>query len=78
MITQNIYEAKANLSYLINKALAGEDVFFSKSGVPVAQIIPLENKAEKRTPGGWEGKVKYSKDFDEYDKEIAKMFENSV
>lgn len=75
MIFENIYPAKAKLSGLINKALAGEDVYLTKNGVPVVELKPVTKLKGKRVPGGWEGKVKIFPGFDEVDEEIVKMFE---
>ena len=40
--TVNIGEAKAQLSHLIARAEAGEDVIIARDGVPAARIVPLE------------------------------------
>jgi len=40
MLHANIYEAKTNLSKLIAQVEAGEEVILSRSGKPVARIIP--------------------------------------
>ena len=41
-LTINIGEAKAQLSNLIARAEAGEDVIIARNGVPAARIVPLE------------------------------------
>ncbi len=61
----NIHEAKTNLSKLIEAVLAGEDVIIAKAGKPAIRLIPYRENKEPRTPGGWEGKVTMSDDFDE-------------
>ena len=38
----NIGEAKAQLSNLIARAEAGEDVIIARNGVPAARIVPLK------------------------------------
>ena len=38
----NIGEAKAQLSNLIARAEAGEDVIIARNGVPAVRIVPLE------------------------------------
>lgn len=38
----NIGEAKAQLSNLIARAEAGEDVIIARNGVPAARLVPLE------------------------------------
>lgn len=40
----NMHEAKTKLSKLVDLAMAGETVELAKHGLPVAQIIPIEQK----------------------------------
>jgi prevent-host-death family protein len=40
----NIHYAKTQLSRLIEKALAGEEVVIAKAGKPVVRLIPVERK----------------------------------
>ena len=40
--TVNVGEAKAQLSRLIARAEAGEDVIIARNGVPTVRIVPLE------------------------------------
>lgn len=61
----NIHEAKSQLSKLIESALAGEEIIIAKAGKPLVKLIPYQEKLEPRTPGGWEGKVIMSDDFDD-------------
>lgn len=74
MLIKNIYEAKAKLSEMVNKSLEGEDVYISKSGNPVAKIVPMNDKSVQRKPGTLRGEIKVKKGFYESDKEIEKMF----
>jgi prevent-host-death family protein len=59
----NIYEAKTNLSSLVDRAAAGEEIIIAKSGQPKAKLVPM-GEAVLRRPGGWEGRVRMSDDFD--------------
>lgn len=70
----NLHEAKTHLSRLIERALEGEEVIICKAGKPIAQLIPFQQKRKKRKPGGWEGKVKISKDFDQLPKDFMEHF----
>ncbi|MCP4749427.1 MAG: type II toxin-antitoxin system prevent-host-death family antitoxin [Proteobacteria bacterium] len=70
----NISEAKAQLSALIEKVQAGEDVIIGKAGKPVARLIRYENNRQPRYPGAWKGKIKIADDFDELPEDIAKAF----
>lgn len=38
----NVAEAKAQLSRLLDAALAGEEVVLARNGTPVARIVPIE------------------------------------
>ena len=60
----NIHEAKTQLSKLIESALAGEEIIIAKAGKPLVKIIPYQEDKKPRIPGGWEGKVTISSDFD--------------
>ncbi len=42
MTKENIAPAKAKLTSLVNKALAGEEVLLCKDGVPVVRLVPVE------------------------------------
>ena len=42
----NIGEAKAQLSHLIARAEAGEDVILARNGVPAARIVPIHLPVE--------------------------------
>jgi len=70
----NISEAKAQLSALIEKVLAGESVIIGKAGKPVARLVRYEGNEVPRQPGALRGKIKIGKDFDELPADIAKAF----
>ena len=65
MKISNIHEAKSQLSKLIESALAGEEIIIAKAGKPLVRLIPYQENKKPRTPGGWEGKVMMSDDFDD-------------
>lgn len=50
MIQVNVHEAKTNLSRLLEKAHAGEEIIVAKAGKPYARLVPLARPAE-RIPG---------------------------
>jgi prevent-host-death family protein len=60
----NIHEAKTNLSKLLEKVAQGEEVVICKAGKPVAKLSRVVESRKPREPGGWEGKVWMSDDFD--------------
>jgi len=70
----NISEAKARLSALIEKVLAGQEVIIGKAGKPVAKLVRYERKKETRHPGALRGKIKTGEDFDDLPTDIAKAF----
>ena len=65
MKISNIHEAKTQLSKLIESALAGEEIVIAKAGKPLVKLIPYQENQKPRTPGGWEGKVTISDNFDD-------------
>ena len=65
MKISNIHEAKSQLSKLIEFALAGEEIIIAKAGKPLVKLIPYQEDSTPRIPGGWEGKVIMSNDFDD-------------
>ncbi len=70
----NITQAKAHLSALIEKLLAGEEIIISKSGKPVVKLVRYERREGSRQPGAFRGKIKIADDLDELPDDIAKAF----
>jgi prevent-host-death family protein len=52
MKTVNVHEAKSQLSRLLKRVEAGEEVIVARAGKPVAKIVPLPAK-KPREPGLW-------------------------
>ena len=50
----NIAEAKAKLSELLDRALAGEEIVIARAGRPVARLAPVA-APKRRKPGAWRG-----------------------
>jgi prevent-host-death family protein len=63
--TVNLYEAKTQLSRLVDEAAAGAEIVIAKSGKAKARLVPLENRRPTRAPGGWEGRIRIADDFDD-------------
>jgi prevent-host-death family protein len=61
--TLNLYEAKTNLSSLVDEAAAGEEIVIAKAGKPRAKLVPLR-PAKRRRPGLGRGTVWMARDFD--------------
>lgn len=63
MTTVTIHMAKTNLSKLIEKVEAGEEVVIARGKTPVARLVPLEPKKPKRQFGAMHGKVWVGPEF---------------
>lgn len=60
----NIFEAKTQLSKLIEMAEKGEDVVIARAGKPVARLTRLEPAKKPIRFGGLKGKIWIADDFD--------------
>lgn len=47
----NVYAAKTQLSRLIDRANAGEEVVITRHGRPVARLVPADRAGNRRKPG---------------------------
>jgi len=70
----NIYEAKSQLSRLVDEVEAGAEIVLARNGRPVALIVPLPRAPLERKPGSWKGKGWIAPDFDETPDEIVKAW----
>ena len=70
----NVYEAKTQLSKLLEEVEAGNEIVIARHGKPVARLVPLQRGPVRRVPGAWKGKVWMSPDFDEPDPELEDLF----
>jgi len=52
----NVHEAKTQLSRLLERAHAGEEIIIARNGEPYARLVPLE-KPGARLPGLLKGRV---------------------
>ena len=59
----NLYEAKSQLSSLVEEAAAGREIIIAKAGVPRARLGPIKSVARRR-PGGSKGRIRIAADFD--------------
>ncbi len=76
-MTLNLYEAKTQLSALVDQVAAGAEIIIAKNGKPMAKLVPIR-AAPKRTPGRLKGKIWMSKDFDAPMPDVEDAFENST
>jgi prevent-host-death family protein len=72
-MTLNLYDAKTQLSSLVELAAAGEEIIIAKNGRPLAKLGPIQ--PVRRKPGRLKGKIWMSKDFDAPMPEIIEAFE---
>jgi prevent-host-death family protein len=76
MSTINIYEAKTQLSKLVDEAAAGEDIIIARGGKPVARLTRLQPPRRTLRFGLLKGKVKVAADFDApLPAEVLRQFE---
>jgi prevent-host-death family protein len=61
----NLSEAKTALSRLVERAASGEEIVIAKNGEPRAKLVPLSRTRARRQPGGWEGGMVISEDFED-------------
>lgn len=70
----NLYDAKTQLSALVERAAAGETIVIAKAGRPLAQLVPLFRGRRVRF-GSLRGRIAIPEDFDRLaEKEIEAMF----
>jgi prevent-host-death family protein len=63
--TVNIYEAKTQLSKLVDLAASGQDIVIARAGKPVARLTTLDVKQSRLSGlGALKGKGWVAEDFD--------------
>ncbi|MDF2781729.1 MAG: prevent-host-death family protein [Geminicoccaceae bacterium] len=78
MTTLNLYAAKVQLSKLVDRAAAGEEIVIAKAGKPMARLVPLERAKKLREPGFLKGKIWIADDFDEWPEDILASFDTEI
>jgi prevent-host-death family protein len=73
----NVYEAKTQLSALLDQVSKGASFIIAKSGKPVARLSPIApRKRRKSRIGFMKGKIKFALDFDApLPDDVLKLFE---
>jgi prevent-host-death family protein len=59
----NIHEAKTQLSKLLRRVAAGEEITIANRGEPIARLVPVTCSRE-RTFGAYGNTIKIADDFD--------------
>ena len=72
----NVYEAKTQLSKLLEQVEAGDEIVIARNGKPVARLVPLQRTAAPRQLGSMRGKIWMAPDFDQPDEELIDLMEN--
>ena len=73
----NMHQAKSQLSKLGKLAWEGEEIVIAKAGEPWLYLTPYRERVEARKPGGLEGEIWMSPDFDQEDEELIEAIEHS-
>ena len=60
----NTHEAKTQLSKLLARVQAGEEIVIARAGTPVARLVPIQSHVGNRQPGTAMGRVEMTDDFD--------------
>lgn len=73
MTRVGVDEAKAQLSRLVERAEAGEDVVIQRDGKSAVRLVPVasEQRSLAAVRGVWRGRVRIADDFDELPADVA-------
>ena len=72
----NTHEAKTQLSRLLRRVAAGEEITIANRGVPVARLVPVPTDKPMRKLGAYGDTIKIADDFDApLPDEILDLFE---
>lgn len=74
----NVHHAKTNLSKLIWRAEAGDEVIIARDGKPVVKLVPVQSLPRKLfKAGALKGRLRVPADFLAPDSEIELLFQQS-
>ena len=68
----SVHEAKTQLSRLLQQVISGETIVISRSGRPVARLVPIEPPTTARIPGSDD--VRLHADFVELPPTLRRAF----
>ena len=74
----NVHAAKTQLSRLLERAEAGEEIVIGRAGKPIAKLVPYIPDRPKRVFGALKGQIVIHGDFNDLDAEIEREFEESI
>ena len=72
--TINIHDAKAQLSSLIARAEAGEEIIIARANKPVVRLVPVVPTSNQRQLGEAKGLVHIAADFDDLPDDLMTHF----
>jgi prevent-host-death family protein len=80
MKSVGIYEARASLSKLVERALSGEEVVITRRGKPAVRLVPVAESLPPRQPGALKGLFEVTDEFFEPlpDDVLAAFYESSI
>ncbi len=70
----SVWDAKTNLSKLIQDALKGEEVIITNRNKPLVKLVPVGNQSPKNLLGLFQGKIWMSEDFDKTPDDFEEYF----
>jgi antitoxin (DNA-binding transcriptional repressor) of toxin-antitoxin stability system len=65
LVPTSVHAAKTQLSRLIERALAGEDVVIGRGRKPLVRLVPVAQVKATRSFGGYQGEWFMADDFDD-------------
>ncbi|MBI2402072.1 MAG: type II toxin-antitoxin system Phd/YefM family antitoxin [Gemmatimonadetes bacterium] len=63
MTVVTVHRAKTNLSKLIARALAGEEIVIARGDTPAVRLVPVTAPVPRRVPGTLKGKIEVTDAF---------------
>ncbi|HET8954873.1 MAG TPA: type II toxin-antitoxin system prevent-host-death family antitoxin [Solirubrobacterales bacterium] len=70
-----MHQAKTQLSKLVERAEAGEEIVLTRRGKPAARLVPeRQGGGFASLAGVWKGRVRIADDFDELPDDLADAF----
>ena len=70
----NLYDAKTQLSALVDRAAAGEEIIIAKNGIARARLVPVVEAGNTRKPANAMRIEHIADDFDAPDPDIERLF----
>ena len=73
----DVDDAQTQLSGIVERVENGEEVVISRAGVPVAKVVPIPARANRRGRGTLAGQIELAPDWDssQVNAELAADFE---